>query len=67
MKLQIVSIFLMTASALSLYGQQVSSVTATPTFHNIGIGVQFDAATPADETRNVLFGELRMLMPGNIL
>ncbi len=42
MKLQILYVFLMTGAALSIYGQQVSSVTVTPTFHNIGIDVKFD-------------------------
>jgi hypothetical protein len=55
MKPCLIILFLVT---INLFAQPLTSITATPTFHNIGIDVQFDAATPEDATINIAVTEL---------
>ncbi len=48
MKTRLIVLFLLFLKLTNISAQPLTSITLTPTFHNIGIDVQFDAATPED-------------------
>lgn len=58
MKTFYVILLFLYAAVISSPAQPLSSITATPTFHNIGIDVLFGGATPADAKITTALAEL---------